>query len=179
MSVGCRCSPPAWVLSLFASVLLSSSFSITTLPGQYCYPPSSLNTSSEGGIGHALVFEHSFCWTKSLLCITGFETWWRRHSKSISPPQILRLPRGFSRGWWSQNTRLAFTCNLQGRSAAHFRKHLFKVLYYCVYRQFHLSNIIRQVYYLCLSKPIAVKVGLLKYVLIRCTVTERKRSRIT
>ena len=47
--------------TLFASVLLSSSFSITTLPGQYYYyPPSSLNSSSEGGIGHALVFEHSF-----------------------------------------------------------------------------------------------------------------------
>ena len=53
----------------------------------------------------------------------------------------------------------------------------FYVLYYCVYRQFHPSKII---YYLCSSKPIEVRVGLLlKYVLIGCTVTESKCSRIT
>ena len=48
---------------------------------------------------------------------------------------------------------------------------------YCVYRQSHPSKII---YFLCSSKPIEVKVGLLlKYVLIGCTVTESKCSRIT
>ena len=63
-----------WAVDVLASVLLPSLFSITTLPGQYYYPPSSLNTYVVRGIGHALVFEHSFCWAKSLLCITGFET---------------------------------------------------------------------------------------------------------
>ena len=48
--------------------------------------------------------------------------------------------------------------------------------YYCVYRQFHPSKIIC---YLCSSKPIEVKVGLsFEYVLIGCTVTESKCSRI-
>ena len=135
-------SPPAWVLlpSQLEYYHYPSSFSTTTtLPAsvlllfqlQYYYypssfstttPPSFLNSSSEGGIGHALVSEHSFCWAKSLLCITWFKTWWCRHLKSMLPPQILRLSRGVSRGWWRQNTRPAFTCNLQGRSAAHFWK---------------------------------------------------------
>ena len=79
-----------------------------------------------------------------------------------------------SRGWWSQNTGPAFTCNLQGRRAAHFRKHLSEVLYYCVYRQSHCSKIILL---FVLRKPIEVRVGLLlKYVLRGCTVTESKCS---
>ena len=65
------------------------------------------------------------------------------------------------------------TCKV--RSAAYFDSIYFR--YYCVYRESHPSKII---YYLCLSKPIEVKVGLLfKYVLIGCTVTESKCSRIT
>ena len=70
---------------------------------------------------------------------------------------------------------LRATCRV--RSAAYFDIVYFRVLYYCVYRQSHPSKI---TYYLCSSKPIGVRVGLLlKYVLIGCTVTESKYSWIT
>ena len=50
-------------------------------------------------------------------------------------------------------------------------------VYYCVYRQSHPSKII---YYLCSSKSIEVRVGLLlKYMLRGRIVTESKCSRIT
>ena len=63
------------------------------------------------------------------------------------------------------------------RSVAHFGSIYFRPSYYCVYRQSHPSKII---YHLCSSKPIEVKVELLfEYVLIGCTVTESKCSRIT
>ena len=67
------------------------------------------------------------------------------------------------------------TCRV--RSTAYFDSIYFRPSYYCVYRQSHPSKII---YYLCSSKPIEVKVGLLfEYVLIGCTVTESRCSRIT
>ena len=70
---------------------------------------------------------------------------------------------------------LCATCMV--RSAAHFDSIYFRPSYYCVYRQSHPYKIM---YYLCSSKPIEVKVGLLfEYVLIECTVTESKYSRIT
>ena len=63
------------------------------------------------------------------------------------------------------------------RSAAYFVSIYFRPSYYCVYRQSHPSKI---TYFLCSSKPIEVKVGLLfVYVLIGCTVTENKYSQIT
>ena len=63
---------------------------------------------------------------------------------------------------------LCATCRVC--SAAHFDIIYVRPLYYCVYRQSHLFKII---YYLCSSKPIEIKVGLLfEYVLIGCTVTE-------
>ena len=63
------------------------------------------------------------------------------------------------------------------RSAAHFDSIYFRTSYYCVYRQSHPYKIIC---YLCLSKLIKAKVGLVfEYVLIGCTVTESKCSRIT
>ena len=70
---------------------------------------------------------------------------------------------------------LCATCLV--RSVAHFDSIYFRFSFYCVYRQSHTSKII---YYLCSSKPIAVKVGLLfEYVLTGCTVAENKCSRIT
>ena len=70
---------------------------------------------------------------------------------------------------------LRATC--RERSATQFDSIHFRPSYYCVYRQSHPSKII---YYLCSSKPIEVKVGLLfEYVLIGCTVTESRCSRIT
>ena len=70
---------------------------------------------------------------------------------------------------------LCATCRV--RSAAHFDSIHLRPPYYCVYRQSHLSKII---YSLCSSKPIEVKVGLLfEYVVIGCTITESKCSRIT
>ena len=70
---------------------------------------------------------------------------------------------------------LGATC--RERSAAHFDSIYFRPSYYCVYRQSHPYKII---YYLCSSKPIEVKLGLLfEYVLIGCTVTESKCSQIT
>ena len=70
---------------------------------------------------------------------------------------------------------LCATCLV--RSVAHFDGIYFISSFYCVYRQSHTFKII---YYLCSSKPIAVKVGLLfEYVLIGCTATESKCSRIT
>ena len=70
---------------------------------------------------------------------------------------------------------LRATCRL--RSAAYFDSVYFRPPCYCAYRQSHLSKII---YYLCSSKPIEVKVGLLfEYVLIGCTLTESEYSRIT
>ena len=70
---------------------------------------------------------------------------------------------------------LRATC--REHSAAHFESIYFKPSYYCVYRQSHPS---KRTYYLCSSKPIEVKVGLLfEYVLIGYTVTESKCSRIT
>ena len=63
------------------------------------------------------------------------------------------------------------------RSTSHFDSIYLRPSYYCVYRQSHPFKI---VYCLCSSKPIGVKVGLLfEYVLIGCTVTESKFSRIT
>ena len=62
-------------------------------------------------------------------------------------------------------------------SAAYFDRIYLRPSYYCVYRQSHPS---KMKYYLCSSKPIEVKVGFLfEYVLIGCTVTENKYSRIT
>ena len=67
--------------------------------------------------------------------------------------------------------------NLQSAYSANFDSIYFRPTYYCLYRQSNPSKII---YYLCLSKPIEVKVGLLfEYVLIGCTVTESKCSRLT
>ena len=70
---------------------------------------------------------------------------------------------------------LCTTCMV--RSVAHFDSIYFRPSFYCVYRQSHPSKVI---YYLCSSKPIEVKVGLLfEYVLIGCTVTESKCSQMT
>ena len=70
---------------------------------------------------------------------------------------------------------LRATC--RERSAAHFDSIYFRPSYYCVYRQSHPHKI---TYYLCVNKPIEVKAGLLfEYVLIGCTVTESKCSRMT
>ena len=70
---------------------------------------------------------------------------------------------------------LRATCRV--RSATYFDSIYFRPSYYCAYRQSHPSKII---YYLCSSKPIEGKVGLLfKYVLIRCTVTESEWPLIT
>ena len=53
---------------------------------------------------------------------------------------------------------------------------IFRPSYYCGYRQSHPSKII---YYSCSSKHIEVKVGwLFEHVLLGCTVTESKCSRI-
>ena len=63
------------------------------------------------------------------------------------------------------------------RSVANVDSIYFRPSFYCGYRQFHPFKI---KYYLCSSNPIEVKVGLLfEYVLIGCTVTESKCSRIT
>ena len=70
---------------------------------------------------------------------------------------------------------LRATCRV--RSAVYFDSIHFRPSYFCVYRQSHPSKI---TYCLCLSKPYEVKVGLFfEYVLIGCTVTESKCSRIT
>ena len=70
---------------------------------------------------------------------------------------------------------LCATCRV--RSAAHFDSICCRPSYYCVSRQSHPSKII---YYLCSSKTTEVKVGLsFEYVLIGCTETESKCSRIT
>ena len=70
---------------------------------------------------------------------------------------------------------LCATCLV--RSVVHFDIIYFRSSFCCVYRQSHTSKII---YYLCSSRPIAVKVGFsFEYVLIGCTVTESKYSRIT
>ena len=70
---------------------------------------------------------------------------------------------------------LCATCMV--RSVAHFDSIYFRPSYYCVYRRSHPSKII---HYLCSSKLIEVKMWLLfEYVLIGCTVTESKCSRIT
>ena len=70
---------------------------------------------------------------------------------------------------------LRATCRV--RSAAYFYSIYFMPSCYCVYRQSHPSKII---YYLCSSKPVEVKVGLLfEDVLIVCTVTESICPRIT
>ena len=70
---------------------------------------------------------------------------------------------------------LGVTCRV--RSATHFDSIYFGPSYYCIYRQFHPFKII---YYFRSSKLIEAKVGLLfAYVLIGCTVTESKCSRIT
>ena len=62
-------------------------------------------------------------------------------------------------------------------SAAHFDNIYFRPSYYFVYRQSHPS---KRIYYLCLSKPIEAKAGLLfEYVQMGCTATESKCSRIT
>ena len=94
------------------------------------------------------------------------------HSLSMSPPRYcdslgeLVVDDGIK----TLDLHLRATC--RQRSAAHFESIFFRPSYYYVYRQSHPYKII---YYLCLSKPIEVKVGLLfEYVLIRCTVTESK-----
>ena len=70
---------------------------------------------------------------------------------------------------------LRATCRVH--SAAYFDSIYFRPSRYCVCRQSHPSKII---YCLCSSKSIEVKVGLLfEHVLIGCTVTEIKCSRIT
>ena len=74
----------------------------------------------------------------------------------------------------TQDLHLHAACRV--RSAAYFDSIEFRPSCYCVYRQSHAPKII---YYLCSRKPIEVKVGLLfEYVLIGCTATESKYSRI-
>ena len=93
------------------------------------------------------------------------------------PPQILRLFKGVvvDDGIKTLGLHLYAICMV--RSVAHSDIIYFRPSYYCVYQQSHSSNII---YSLCSSKPTEVKGGLLfEYVLIGCTVTENKCSRIT
>ena len=211
--MGCRCSPPAWVLfppqlgyyyplSLDTTTTLPALVPLLPFQLQYHYYPSSFSTTTLPALV-LLLFQLQYYYPRQL---SEFVV--RRRNRSgtsfraflllsqVSPMYYLGsrpdgaviLTRCYPSRFFDfleelvvgdgiKNTRPAFTCNLQGRSAAHFRKHLFSVLYYCVYRQSHPSKII---YYLCSSKSIAVKAGLLlKYVLIGCTVTESKCSRIT
>ena len=86
------------------------------------------------------------------------------HSKSMSPPQILLLSKELvvDDGIKTPGLHLCATCMV--RSVAHFGSICSGPSYYCVYRQSHPSKLI---YYLCSSKPIGVKVGLLfEHVLI-------------
>ena len=63
------------------------------------------------------------------------------------------------------------------RSAAYFIAFILGIILLCIPT---VSSFKKIIYYLCSSKPIEVRVGLLlKYVLIGCTVTESKCSRIT
>ena len=119
---------PAWVLLLpfqlqcyypLASVLLLFQVS------QYYYPPSSLNSSSEGGIGHALVFEHSFAERSLSYVLRGSRPDGAVTLSRCYPPRFRDFLEELVVGDGVKNSRSAFTCSLQGRSAAHFRKHLF------------------------------------------------------
>ena len=112
--------------TLLASVILPSSFSITTLPGQYYYyHPRSLNSSSEGGIGHALVFERSFAEPSLSYVLLGSRPDGAVTLSRCYPPRFRDFLKELVVGDGVKNTRSAFTCSLQGRSAAPFRKHLF------------------------------------------------------
>ena len=112
--------------TLLASVLLPPSFNITTLPGQsVLLPPSSLNSSSERGIGHALVFEHSFAGPSLSYVLLGSRPDGAVTLSRCYPPRFRDFLEELVVGDGVKNTRSSFTCSLQGRSAAHFRKHLF------------------------------------------------------
>ena len=69
---------------------------------------------------------------------------------------------------------LRATCRV--RSAAYFDSIYLGLILLCIPT---VSSFQDNIYYLCSSKPIEVRVGLLKHVLIGCTVTESKCSRIT
>ena len=95
----------------------------------------------------------------------------------MSPPQVCDFLEELvvDDGIITLDLHLYAICRV--RSAVYFDSIYFRPSYFCVYRQSHPSKI---TYCLCLSKPIEVKVGLFfEYVLIGCTVTESKCSRIT
>ena len=141
-----------------------------------------LSRRRRGGVDHALslsiFFTESGLFYILLSMLDWFGTWCYRTTLSrCHPPRYCDSPEELvvDDGIKTLNLQLRATCT--ERSAAHFGSIYFRPSYCCVYRQ---SNLYKIIYYLCLSKPVEVKVGLLfEYVLIGCTVTESKCSRIT
>ena len=121
------------------------------------------------GVDHALSLSISFAesglFDILLSVLDWFGAWYYRTTLSLCHP--LRYCDFLKKlvvddGIKILGLHLRATCMV--RSVVHFDSIYFRPSYYCVYRQSHPSKII---YYLCSSKPIEVKVGLLfGYVLI-------------
>ena len=141
-----------------------------------------LSRRQRGGVDHALSLRISFnepgLFYILLSVLDWFGAWCYRTTLSrCHPPKYCDSLKELvvDDGIKTLGLYLCATCMV--RSVAHFDSIYFRPSYCCVYRQSHPSKII---YYLCSSKPIEVKVGLLfEYVLMGCTVTESKCSRIT
>ena len=141
-----------------------------------------LSRRRRGGVGHELSLSISFTepglFYILLSVLDWFGAWCYRITLSRCHP--LRYCDSLKElvvdgGIKTLGLHLCATCMV--RSVAHFDSIYLRPSCYCVYRQ---SNPFKIIYYLCLSKPIEVKVGLLfEYVLIGCTVTESKCSPIT
>ena len=135
-----------------------------------------------GGVDHTLslsiFFTEPGLFYILLLVLDWFGAWCYRTTLSrCHPPRYCDFLEELvvEDGIKTLDLHLRTTCRV--RSAAHFNSFHFRSSCYCVYRQSRPSKII---YYSCLSKPIEVKVELLfEYVLVGCTVTETKCSRIT
>ena len=142
-----------------------------------------LSRSRRGRVDHALslsiFFTEPGLFYILLSVLDWLGTWCYRTTLSRCHPQdIATFSKGVSHddGIKTLGLNLCATCMVRG--VAHFDSIYFRPSYYCVYRQ---SHPFKMIYHLCSSKPIVVKVGLLfeYYMLIGCTVTESKRSRMT
>ena len=162
VSLGCKYPPrlikqyPPQLSEVYTGLeLISLDSSCSRLDAGVLY----LITSSERRSRSCTKFLSIYFTEPSLFCVfLGLRLHVTSTLDSMSRPQISRLSRRVSRGWWNQNTRPAFMCNLQGRSAAPFRK-----LVLDLHITMHTGSLILQDNVLdVFSDPIEVNVGFSK-----------------
>ena len=130
-----------------------------------------LSRRRRGGVGHALSLNVSFTGPGLFYILLSALDWfgaWCYHItlSRCHPPRYCDILEKLVVDDGIKTLDLHLCATRMVRSVGNFYSIYFRPSFYCVYRQSHPSKII---YYLCSSKPIEVKVGLLfEYVLIGC-----------